>query len=102
MIICKINLELNWTRNCVASSVARETKLEITQANLYLLIVIVLTGDNMKLTKKGYEWFKRSVYWNQCKTTTESKEIDNNYLLRLCQTCCFFSGSQNIICSFFW
>ena len=51
LINCKIHFELNWTKNCVMSSVAGVTA-----------IVTISTKDNLNLTKQLNEGFKRSVY----------------------------------------
>ena len=39
VINCKIYLELNWTKNCVMSSVAGITAFQITSTKLYVPIV---------------------------------------------------------------
>ena len=40
---------------------------KITDAKLYVPVVILLTEDNAKLSKLLNEGFKRSIYWNQYK-----------------------------------
>ena len=39
LINCKIHLEINWTKNCVMSSVAGVTTFQITSTKLYVPIV---------------------------------------------------------------
>ena len=40
LINCKIHLELNWSKNCMMSSVVGTTTLKITTTKLYVLIVL--------------------------------------------------------------
>ena len=47
---CKIHLELNWTKNCVMSSVVGVT-FKITNTKLYIPIVTLSSKDNVKLVK---------------------------------------------------
>ena len=48
---CKIHLELNWTKNCVMSSVIGVTTFKITNTKLYIPIVTLSSKDNVKLVK---------------------------------------------------
>ena len=82
LINCKIHLELNWTKNCVMSSIARVTAFQITSTKLYLPIVTLSTKDNVNLTKQLNEGFKRSLYWNEYKSKVETKHLDNNKITR--------------------
>ena len=68
LINCKIDLELNWTKNCVMSSIAGNTTFKITNTKSYAPIVTLSSKDNVKLTKQLNEGFKRPVYWNKHKT----------------------------------
>ena len=68
LINCKIDLELNWTKNCVMSSIAGNTTFKITNTKSYAPIVTLSSKDNVKLTKQLNEGFKRPVYWNKYKT----------------------------------
>ena len=47
----KIHLELNWTKSCVMSNIAGETKFKITITKLYVSIVTLTTKDNVNLAK---------------------------------------------------
>ena len=67
LINCKIHFELNWTKNCVMSSVAGVTAFQIKRTKFYVPIVTLSTKDNLNLTKQLNEGFKRSVYWNEYK-----------------------------------
>ena len=73
MINCKIHLELNWTKDCVMSSIAGATTFKITSTNLYVTIVTLSTKDNVSLTNPLNKGFKRSVYWNEYKSKVEKK-----------------------------
>ena len=65
LINCKTHLELNWTKDCIMSSVAGATTFKITSTKLYVPIVTLSTKDNVNLTKQLNEGFKRSIYWNE-------------------------------------
>ena len=81
LINCKIHLELNWSRDCVMSTIAN-TKFKITNTKLYVPIVTLSSRDNVKLVKLLEEGFKRPVYWNEYQTKIESRNSDDNNLTR--------------------
>ena len=60
----------------------RETTFQITSTKLYVLVVTLLTKDNVNLTKQVNEGFQRSVYWNEYKCKIETKTADNNNVNR--------------------
>ena len=62
LINCKIHLELNWTKDCVMSTIA-DTTFKITNTKLYVPIVTLSSKDNVKLVKLLKEGFKRPVIW---------------------------------------
>ena len=64
LINCKIHLELNWTKDCVMSTIA-DTIFKIANTKMYVPIVNLSNKDNVKLTKILEEEFKRPVYWNK-------------------------------------
>ena len=68
LINCKINLELNWSKNFLMSSIAGVTEFQIKSTKSYVTIVTLSTKDNVNLTKQLNEGFKRSVYWNEYKS----------------------------------
>ena len=84
LINCKIHLELNWTKDCVLSSVANDnaTSFKITSTKLCVHIVTLSTKDNVNLTKQLKEGFKRSIYWNEYKSKIEIKAADDNNVTR--------------------
>ena len=81
LINCKIHLELNWSKDCVMSTIAN-TAFKITNTKLYVPIVTLSSKDNVKLVKLLEEGFKRSVYCNEYHTKIETRDLDNNNLTR--------------------
>ena len=59
------------------SSIAVVTTFKITSAKLYVSIVTLSIKDNVYLTIKLNEGFKRSVYWNEYKSKIETKPANN-------------------------
>ena len=47
LINFKIHLELNWTKNCVMSSIVGGTTFQVTRKKLYVPIVTLSTKDNV-------------------------------------------------------
>ena len=76
LINCKVHLELNWIEDFILSSEGDSTKFKITDAKLYVQIVILSTKNNVNLTKELSDGFKRSIYWNNYETIPE-KVINN-------------------------
>ena len=81
LINCKIHLELNWTKDCVMSTIA-DTTFKITNTKLYFPTVTLSSKNNVKLVKLLEEGFKRPVYWNEYQTKIESKNLDINDLTK--------------------
>ena len=81
LINCKIHLELNWTKDCVMSTIANTT-FKLTNTKLYVPIVTLSSKHNVKLIKLLEEGFKRPVYWNEHQSKIETKNLDNNNLTR--------------------
>ena len=85
LVICKIDLELTWHKDCMISSVnaaaGQVVSFMITNTKLYVPIVTLSTKDNTNLTKQLNEGFKRTIYWNQyvSKPFTETPHIRDNY-----------------------
>ena len=67
LINCKVELSLEWYKNCILSSVANDSTFEITDTKLYVPVVTLKTEDNAKLSKLLSEGFKRPIYWNEYK-----------------------------------
>ena len=81
LINCKIHLELNWSKDCVMSTIA-DTTFKITNTKLYVPIVTLSSKDNAKLVKLLEDGFNRPVYWNEYQTKIETRNLDNNNLTR--------------------
>ena len=64
LIKCKINLELNCTKNCIMSNIPTATTFKITNTRLYVITDTLSTKENVNLKKQLNEGFKRPVYWN--------------------------------------
>ena len=79
LINCKIHLELNWSKDCVMSTIA-VTTFKITDRKLHVPIVNLSSKDNVKLVNLLEERFKRLVYWNEYQTKIESRNLDNKNL----------------------
>ena len=84
LINCKVELSLRWIEKCVLTTAvigadanatgADSATFKITDAKLYVPVVILSREDNAKLAKQLNEGFKRPVYWNKYKV------IDNKVL----------------------
>ena len=95
LINCKIHLELNWSNDCVMSTIAN-TKFKITNTKLYVAPIVTLSSkDNAKLVKLLEDGFNRPVYWNEYQTKIEAKEFDNNNLKRF-PLDAFFQGVRRL------
>ena len=81
LINCKIHLELNWSKDCVMSTIA-DTTFKITNTKLYVPIVTLSSKDNVKLVKLLEEGFKRPVYWNEYQIEIETPDLDDKNLTR--------------------
>ena len=58
LINCKTHFELNWTADCVMSTIAGTT-FKITNTKLYIPIFTLSNKENVKLIKLLEEGFKR-------------------------------------------
>ena len=63
-------------------STVGNTTFKVTNTKLYVPIATLSSKDNVKLLKLLKEWFKRPVFWNECKTKIEPKNLDNDNLTR--------------------
>ena len=79
LISCKIRLELNWSKDCVMSTIA-DTRFKIINTKLYVSNVTLSSKDNVKLIKLLEEGFKRPVYWNEYQTNIETRDLDKTIL----------------------
>ena len=81
LIDCKVELSLTWNKNCTLSSVANDSTFKITDTKLYVPVVTLKTEDNKKLSKLLREGFKRPIYWNEYRITS-NKNYDANKSIR--------------------
>ena len=77
LIICKIHLEIYWTKNCVMSNISGVTIFHITSTKLYVPIAPLTSKNIAALRKQLDQGFKRSIYWNEFKTKIETKQANN-------------------------
>ena len=77
-----------------------ESTFQITSAKLYVPIATLSTKDNVNLTEQLNEGFKRSVYWNECKSKIETKEADANNLKRFLLDASFQGVDRLIVVGF--
>ena len=58
LINCEVSLILTWSPSCVVTNSTGEGKFEITDTNLYVLVVTLSTEDNEKLLQELRSGFK--------------------------------------------
>ena len=68
-INCKAKLSLKWYERLLLTAATTAT-FRITDAKLYVNIVTLSIEDNSKLTKLLNKRFKRPIYWNEYKVTS--------------------------------
>ena len=78
LINCKSHLALNWTKDCVMSTIA-DIAFKITNTKLYVSIVTLSSKESVKLLEEG---FKRPVYWNDYQTQIETRKLYKKNLTR--------------------
>ena len=81
IINCKIHLELNWSKDCVMSTIAATT-FKITNTKSFVPIVTLSSKDNAKLVKLLEREFNRPVYCNEYQTKLETRNLNNNNFTR--------------------
>ena len=67
-INCEINLILIWSENSVITPNApanQATTFGITDTNIYVMVVTLLTQDNTKLLQQLKSGIKRTIKWNK-------------------------------------
>ena len=79
LINCEVNLILTWSKDCVISSAAGETKFKITDTKLYVPVVTLSTQDNAELLQQLKSGFRRKINWNKCKSDPKTYP-QNRYL----------------------
>ena len=81
LINFEINLDLNWSKNCVivANNADQATTFSITDIKLYIPVVTLSTQDNTKLLEQFKSGFERTINWNKYQSK-KSTEKQNQYL----------------------
>ena len=93
-ISCEVSLELKWNKNCVITSleerqvdvgppVVRDNSsagatLAINDCKLYITIVTLSKGDEIKLLTNLKSGFKREIIWNKYRSQMTTEAINNN------------------------
>ena len=80
LINCKVELSLKWYENCILSSAGTAATFTITDTKLYVPVVTLKIEDSAKLSKLLSDWFKRSIYWNEYKVTSNKNYDANEYI----------------------
>ena len=86
LINCEINLDLNWSKNCVivATDVANQgATCSTTDTKLFVPVVTLSPQDNTKLLERLKSDFKGTINWNksQSKISTERQNLDLDCLI---------------------
>ena len=79
LINCEINLDLNWSKNCVIEANNVSTTFSITDTRIYVQVVTLSTQDNTKLLEELKSGFKRTINWNKYQPKVSTKR-QNQYL----------------------
>ena len=83
LINCKVEFSLVWNENYILTSLDGNTAFTITDAKVYVPVVILSIENNSKLTKLLNNGFKRSVYWNKYKVIPNKIYNWNDYIREL-------------------
>ena len=68
LINCEVELILDWSENCIITSISVANQVPtftITETNLYVPVVTLSTQDNAKLLPQLKSVFKRTISWNR-------------------------------------
>ena len=65
LLICEINLILTWSSTCLITDSAGVETFAITDAKLYVPVVILSTQDNANLLQQLKSGFKRAISRNK-------------------------------------
>ena len=93
LISCEVFLELKWNKNCVITSLEQRqvdagppvvngtttgAKLAISDCKLYVPVVTLSKGDEIKLLTNLKSGFTREIIWNKCRSQMTTEAINNN------------------------
>ena len=76
----KVELSLKWYSNCILSSEGTATSFAITDTKSYFPVVTLKIEGNTKLSKLLSKAFKRTIYWNEYKVTSNINYAENEYI----------------------
>ena len=76
----KVELSLKWYSNCILSSEGTATSFAITDTKSYFPVATLKIEDNTKLSKLLSKAFKRTIYWNEYKVTSNINYAENEYI----------------------
>ena len=82
LINCEINLDLNWSGNCIilaTNAAAQATTFSITDTKLYVPVGTLSTQDNAKLLEQLKSGFEKTINWNKYQTKVSTERV-NQYL----------------------
>ena len=83
LINCKVELSLSWNPDCFLSNLVGNSTFTITDAKLYVPIMILSAENNAKSWKILNEGFKNSVYWNKYKIIPNKTYEENDHIREL-------------------
>ena len=86
LINCEVELILDWSANCIITSISVANQVPtftITETNLYVPVVTLSTQDNSKLLPQLKNGFKRTITWNKYLAKPEllAQNANLNYLI---------------------
>ena len=83
LINCEVTLLLTWSKDCVITNSTGEGEFQITETNLYVLVVTLSIQDNAKLLQQLKSGFKGTINWNKYESSvkTFAKNRYLNYLI---------------------
>ena len=83
LINCNVEFSLRWNQNYVLSNLFGNSTFTITDAKLYVPIMILSAENNAKSWKILNEGFKNSVYWNKYKIIPNKTYDENDHIREL-------------------
>ena len=91
LISCEVSLELKWNKNCIITSIQRQTNLDggntavptgaslaISDCKLYVPVITLSKDDEIKLLTNLKPGFKREIKWNKYRSQMSTEAINNN------------------------
>ena len=97
LINCEVNLILTWSKDCVISFAAGETKFKITDTKIFVPVATFSAQDNAKLFQQLKPGFRRTINWTKCQSNPKTY-AQNIYLNHLVNPS--FLGVNRFFCIF--